>query len=144
MHKTHGMTRGPDGKWTKLFIVWLNMRSRCNNPKRKDYKYYGGRGIKVCKRWSSFAFFAADVGIHPGKGWTLDRKNNNGNYTPKNIRWSTIDVQRRNTNRHHFSLKRASLIRSACKSGAPQRDIAKHFGVSQSSVSMILNKKRCS
>jgi hypothetical protein len=66
---------------------------RCSNKKDKKYKYYGGRGIKVCPRWLSFEMFYKDMGERP-KGTTLDRLNGNGNYEPKNCRWATDKEQR--------------------------------------------------
>ena len=86
----HGMTHHP------AFNSWRHMKARCSNPNRKDYKYYGGRGITICDRWlRSFANFYADMGRQP-KGLTLDRINNNGNYEPNNCKWSTRAEQARN------------------------------------------------
>jgi len=78
-----------------LYVTWKNMFRRCQNKNTKDYKYYGERGIRVCKRWKNFALFLIDMGERP-KGKTLDRKNTNGNYTPKNFRWATIQEQSQN------------------------------------------------
>jgi hypothetical protein len=77
------------------FIIWCAMRQRCLNPRNQAYKDYGGRGIKICKRWSDFKNFLKDMGTRPA-GKTLDRKNNDGNYTPKNCRWATPRQQSRN------------------------------------------------
>ena len=77
------------------YTSWENMRQRCNNPKHPRYKDYGGRGIKVCKRWDDFRKFYADMGPRP-KGKTLDRMNVNGNYCAANCRWATDKQQRAN------------------------------------------------
>jgi hypothetical protein len=76
------------------------MRYRCENPVKHNYKYYGGRGIRVCERWQDFASFLADMGERPD-GATLDRINLNGNYEPSNCRWATKQAQMNNmsTNR---------------------------------------------
>lgn len=71
------------------------MRVRCNNPNDENYKYYGGRGVKVCERWDSFANFLSDMGARP-EGTTIDRVDPNGDYTPENCRWSTVAEQNRN------------------------------------------------
>lgn len=80
--------------------IFLSMLRRCNDPKNKGYKYYGGRGIKVCDAWnhsSMYSFFLATVGRRPSRNHSLDRINNNGNYEPGNVRWATRKQQARNT-----------------------------------------------
>ena len=85
------------GKKTKEWRAWSHMKDRCFNPKAKDFKYYGGRGITVCKRWrTSFAKFLKDMQRAPGLNYSIDRKNVNGNYTPKNCRWATRKQQTAN------------------------------------------------
>lgn len=71
------------------------MRQRCNNPKNPKYKDYGGRGVKVCERWNDFALFLEDMGERP-TGYSIDRKDVNGNYEPNNCRWATAKEQRAN------------------------------------------------
>lgn len=93
---THGMSR------KSIHNVWHAMRQRCNNPKCKVYKNYGGRGIKVCEQWDGpdgFAQFLKDVGERPDEKLTLDRIDNDGNYEPSNVRWATRKQQSANSRR---------------------------------------------
>ena len=70
----HGM------KQHRLYYVWSDMKRRCINPKRKDFKYYGGRGIKVCEEWMDINNFISDMYPTFQEGLSLDRINANGNY----------------------------------------------------------------
>lgn len=72
------------------------MRQRVNNPNSYDYKYYGARGIKICDRWNEFVNFYADMGDKP-EGKSLDRIDNDGDYTPENCKWVTHQEQIRNS-----------------------------------------------
>lgn len=87
------------------------MRRRCNNKGAVQYKYYGGKGVRVCKRWRRFEDFLADMGPRP-KGKTLDRIDNTGNYTPSNCRWATQSEQTRNQ-RNSWKIKYNGKCRPA-------------------------------
>lgn len=80
------------------------MCSRCNSTKNKDYKDWGGRGVKVCKRWSNkekgFQNFLFDMGERPGARYSIDRINNSKGYYKSNCRWSTGKEQCRNTRKN--------------------------------------------
>lgn len=79
-----------------LYRTWLNILSRCQNPKNLQYPGYGARGISICESWKTFEGFYSGVGDPPFEGATLDRINNDGNYCPGNIRWATRAEQNRN------------------------------------------------
>ena len=84
---------------TRLYNVWVKMRSRCNDPKDKSYPRYGGRGITVCKEWEnyfSFKEWAIKTGYDKDAKFgqcTIDRINVNGNYQPDNCRWISMKEQ---------------------------------------------------
>lgn len=82
------------------YVSWYGMKSRCYIKNQRSYKDYGGRGIRVCKRWlgeNGFINFLADMGKKPSPKHTIDRKNVNLNYTPSNCRWATPKEQSDNT-----------------------------------------------
>lgn len=128
------------GRDPRLYGVWRSLRNRCVNPNNKDWHKYGGRGIRVCKRWDDFDLFAKDVGQYPGKGWTLDRKRNNENYCRGNCRWATAKMQARN--RRSTVLTYALVRQIRALRGFSQRFIARQFQISQSHVSRIIKRER--
>ena len=85
----HGLTSH------KFYGTWSKMLHRCTNPKNKDYKDYGARGITVCKEWLDIKNFVAWCDLtHPNiEGYTLDRINNDKEYSPENCTWSDRTTQ---------------------------------------------------
>ncbi len=80
-----------------LYLVWYQMIKRCSDKSSKDFKYYGARGISVCKAWLDFDVFA-NWAISKGykKGLTIERNNVDGDYCPQNCSWETWEIQAKN------------------------------------------------
>lgn len=96
--ETHGWRSSP------LYMVWYNMIRRCTDDEHAQYDDYGGRGITVCKQWISdvdaFCRFAIKKGWK--KGLQIDRIDNDGNYTPTNVRFVTPSANSRNSRANHL------------------------------------------
>lgn len=94
--RKHGMTN------SKLYTIWLNMKSRCRYPGNTMYHNYGGRGIKYCDEWNDFEEFktwAENAGYK--EGLSLERIDVDGNYEPENCKWIPISQQSLNQRRSH-------------------------------------------
>jgi hypothetical protein len=89
INTTHGM------EGTKTYNVWAGMKQRCQNEKYHGYARYGGRGVKVCKKWQTFEGFFEDMGEKP-EGTSIERVDNDGNYKLGNCIWAPPKVQIRN------------------------------------------------
>jgi hypothetical protein len=123
--RTHGMHN------SRAYIAWVNMKARCNDPNKPQYKDWGGRGITYDPRWNSFENFYADMG-DPPEGMSLDRINNDGPYCKNNCRWETPDTQRRNSRqvRPVTIGDRTMLLNDWCK----------EFGLAASTVYRRINR----
>ena len=125
----------PDGKSKppahKLLKVFRNMHDRCTNPNHKNFDRYGGRGIRVCPEWSSFDAFAEwAAGSGYTEGLTIDRIDNDGDYTPENCRWATCSEQ--NNNRStcimvEYEGQRVTLKEAAQASGLPYKALLARY-----------------
>lgn len=108
----------------EIYWVWKSMKQRTQNPKCKAYRNYGERGISVCKDWENFEPFCEWALLHGWrKGLDLDRKDNNGDYTPENCHWTTRK-ENLNNRRNTLKIEVDGIVRSCSEwadaSGIPQ------------------------
>lgn len=102
-NKTHGLTTGTDGE-RRAYNALRAAIHRCENPENQYYADYGGRGISVAAEWhgaDGARRFVTAMPPHPGKGYSLERANNDGNYEPGNVRWALMSEQARNKRNSH-------------------------------------------
>jgi len=134
--RIHGMIKD------HRYVSWSSMRTRVTNPRSPDWPDYGGRGIKCCPEWDTFAGFMAWDKFQDWKqGCSLDRINVNGDYEPSNCRWATDCEQGQNRRENKLTPGDVRAIRMLCWSGLYQKDVAKIFGVEQTMVSHVMRFK---
>jgi hypothetical protein len=120
---THGMTH------TRVYRAWIQMKERCYTTKEtKKLANYVDRGIKVCDRWlESFENFYADMGDPPSDNHSLDRRDNDSDYSPENCRWATRKEQMNNRRVNHFIThgdRKQTLTQWSTETGIPSATIA--------------------
>lgn len=126
-HTKHGMTYSPEAQ------AWSRMKGRCYDKNNKNYHYYGGRGISVCKRWkNSFENFFEDMQRRPSNKHSLDRINVNKGYKPSNCRWATPEQQSRN-------MRSNKSIKFRCYKML-KTDWADYLGISQNNLGKYLKR----
>lgn len=98
LHKKHGMAR------TRIYKIWINMKSRCYNTNTKSYKDYGKRGIRICEEWKNNFINFYEWAVKNGykEDLSIDRIDVDKNYCPDNCRWVDKKVQANNMTRNHY------------------------------------------
>jgi hypothetical protein len=130
---THGR------RWEPEYYSWYSMKTRCGNPNHNDYPNWGGRGITYDPRWEDFNKFFADMGPSPGKGYCLERKDNEGDYCKDNCVWGLKSHQPRNQRTTKLSMEKAISIRIKYASGGyTYKELAQIYGVGESMIWSIV------
>ncbi len=135
-----------NGKGTRLYRIWKNMRSRCRNKSVTQYKDYGGRGISVCEEWNDYKAFQQWALLNGYQdNLSIDRIDVNGNYTPENCKWSTAKEQCRNKRSNHF-VRGKTLIEWAEITGIKYQTLVgranKGFSESEIFSTTTVNRKK--
>jgi hypothetical protein len=114
------------------YQTWLHIKARCYNPNNSHWYRYGGRGITVCERWMVFEYFLSDIGRKPTTKHTIERIDNNGDYSPDNCKWATYTEQARNRSHNvHITANGKTMLLT---------DWAKETGISYGTISARLKR----
>lgn len=122
-----------------IYKVWINIKSRCDDPNNPSFRYYGGRGITVCSRWrgpDGFHAFLQDMGPKPTPQHTIDRIDSNRDYEPGNCRWATPKQQASNRRSNHLVCladgRVMTLTQAAELCGKDRTTLARHLAKGRS------------
>lgn len=138
VHTTHGHTS--HGHRSPEYVSYLAMIDRCERPSASNYRRYGARAIRVCKRWrKSFLAFLADIGPRPDRSHTLHRLNNNKGYNRANVVWADPRTQARHRATTKLTENKAAAIRRQYEAGGvTEQELATRYGVSQCAISQVV------
>lgn len=101
-----------DDSWYKIRNIWYGMRYRCYNEKTIAYRWYGGKGVRICDRWLVFESFYEDMKDTWFPGATIDRIDSDGDYHPENCRWLSKQENLNNANNGKSNERRSETIRA--------------------------------
>ena len=133
--RTHGMHK------TSTYQIWAGLIQRCTNPKRKEWKNYGGRGIRVCKRWLKFENFLEDMGIRPEE-CEIDRIENDGDYFMLNCHWVTKIKNLRSSRHTKLNVSKVKDIKwSLRRANQTYKEIASRFNVTKHAIADIATNR---
>ena len=133
----HGLSK------TKEYRVWCGIKARCLNKNNPAYKYYGGRGIKICDEWiNAYTTFYKDMGSRPFPDAVIDRIDNNGNYEPGNCRWITQAENMRNTSRgvlNWFTVK--SIRKLFLQKKYSYKELSKIYNIQERTIKSVIQNQ---
>ncbi len=145
LHIEQKVTHGYSFKKNRhpLYEIWIDMKKRCYNKKEPSYKNYGGRGISVCNEWKDNAKIFIEWCLKNGweKELQIDRENNDGNYSPDNVRFVTRSTNLRNSRTTKLNIEAVKVIRFLRKKRVPAKKLMDIYNVSASTIQFIQDNR---
>jgi hypothetical protein len=126
------------------YRIFTAMIGRCYTPSAGNYADYGGRGIRVCDRWLGkcglgFSNFLEDMGYRPSPDHQIERKDNDGDYSPENCVWATRATQAQNRRSTRLTWEKVDQIRA--RAGEDMSALATEFGVGVTAIHSVIRHK---